>query len=276
MHGIDIVHAIFRVLEEQEFLNNPAYNLGGVVGALNDGQGKVAEHMRRCDSGFWEYQSDVVIPAGAVGYTLQFFIHSLRSVKTASGQEVWDQNGKNRLGIRFAHDRLRWDTALPAAETWTLRYVRHPWDARYGTLPTQGTGTSSGYLLLPEANYSEGLAIEYSAYEGSLGVPAMGFGILEESSVARQAMILAYAPQTRMLTLDRALSPVAAAGNRFLIMENWQKLWDTLLVYETARLLPNGIETVGPRYAEAYEAAMRAGRERQTMTTRRVEYDAEN
>jgi len=277
MHGIEILHGIFRVLEEQEFLDNPGYDLGGVVCALNDAQGRVAEYMRQCDSGFWEYQSDVVLAAGVVGYTLPWFVQSLRSIITESGVQIWDQKGlRTGYGMRFAHDRLVFDTALAQAETWTLRYVRQPWPARYGTLSTQGAGTSATVIQLPVPSYSEKRVIDYLGYEGTSGVPGMGFGILEETSVARQALITAYAPATWLLTVDTALSPVAASGDRFLIMENWPELWAALLVYETALALPDGPAIVGARYAGAYEAAMRAGRDRNSGVIRQVQCDPEN
>jgi len=277
MHGIEILHGIFRVLEEQEFLDNPAYDLGGVVCALNDAQGRVAEYMRQCDSGFWEYQSDVALAAGVVGYELPWFVQSLRSIVTESGLQIWDQKGlRTGYGMRFAHDRLWFDSALTKAETWTLRYVRQAWPARYGRLGVQGLGTGASIVQLPPPNHSEKRVIEYSGYEGSSGVPGMGFGILEETSGARQALITAYAPATWLLTVDTAMSPVATSGDRFLIMENWPEIWATLLVYETALALPDGPAIVGGRYAGAYDAAMRSGRERNSGVTRQVQCDREN
>jgi hypothetical protein len=276
MHGIEIVHGVFRALEEPEVLANPRYSLGGVVAELNTAQGRVAELMRQCDSGYWEHESDISLLAGATSYLLPWFIQSIKSIVTATGAQVWDQRGaRTGYGVRLGHDRLIFESALTSAETWKLRYMASPWPARYGTLGTQGAGTSASKVELPAVNFTEGLSTYYDAYQGSAGVEAMGFGILTEASVSQQALITAYANDTRLLTLNQAISPVAASGNKFLIACFWPDLWADLLIYETALLLPTGPELVGGRYARAYELAMRSGRERNSGVIRQVTCDPE-
>ncbi len=278
MHGLQILQNVYMILQEPEKLDNPTYDLGGVCATLNMAQRKVAEYMRQLDAGYWEIDLTVTIPVGATGYYFPFYMHSLRAVSIQGGPIIWENDtSQQRAGrIRFGHDGLTWQDALTAEQTWTIRMVRLPLEARFGVLPAQ-TGGDASNVVLPTPNYSESLVMNNYAAAGVVhGTSWMSFGIIEEDSLAQQELVESYASATKILTLEGALPTAPALGDRFLLMETWPELWGDLLAYETAKMLPDGLQLAAEGWKSAYNTAIQAGAKRQSFHNRQVRYDPRN